>query len=217
MLAIDVDAYEHSGSGSDSGTGSGGATVARTMFGRHLPLDRILLAPSGARLLVGMTNGRLVVDESTMQWLEAGDLVSAINPDGTLLYSIDHGDGDAIALRVNTFDGNDPTVTRTLTFDAANGTGDSGLSGAATGHAAGWTFSQDGGIWYVLLAPAAGSAQPAALLAMDVSPFTAESVSRSTTEGDGRRPLSTPTIAIVAAVAALLVVAIMIVRRRTDW
>lgn len=244
VLAIDVDAYEagsDSGSGSDSGTGSGGATVVRTMFGRHLPLDRILLAPNGARLLVGMTNGRLVVDESTMQWLKEGGLVSAINPDGTLLYSIDRGGdgigdgggatgngtaGNAIMLRVNTFDGNDPTVTRTLTVGGNDGNdgsggsgtaGDSDLSGTAIGHAAGWTFSQDGGVWYVLLAPAAGSARPAALLAVDVSPFTAESVSRSTTEDDGRRPLSTPTIAIVAAVAALLIVAIMIVRRRTDW
>ncbi|PLS28881.1 hypothetical protein [Bifidobacterium parmae] len=235
VLAIDVDAYEpgsDSDAGSDSVSDSSGTTVVRTMFERHLPIDRILLAPNGARLLVGMTNGRLVVDEGTMQWLDAGDLVSAINPDGTLLYSIDRGGdgtgdgsgaanngtaGDAIALRVNTFDRNDPTVTRTLAFERNDGSDDSGRSGSTFDRAAGWTFSQDGGVWYVLLAPAAGSARPAALLAMDVSPFTTESVSRSTTGDDGRRPLGTTTIAIVVAVAALLIVTIMIVRRRTDW
>ena len=228
VLSVDVDSY-------DSESATEETTVVRTMFEQHLPLDRILIAQNGARLLVGMTDGRLVADEGTMQWLDMGDLISAINPDGTLLYSIDRGSGadndtgtmdDAFTLRVNTFDRNDPTVTRMLTSepnDGEDGSGDRGLSrssdlsGTAFDHAAGWTFAQDGGIWYVLLTPSAGSARSTTLVAMDVSSFTTESVSRSMSESAGRRSLNTTTIAITVAVAVLLVAAIIIVRRRTSW
>lgn len=68
----------------------------------------------------------------------------------------------------------------------------------------------------MLLAPAAGSKQPVALLAVDVSPSTTESAKWSTS-GNGQRPLNTPTIAIVIAGATLLAVAIVIARRRTSW
>lgn len=228
VLAIDVDAYE---------SGSDGATVVRTVFERHLPLDRILLASNGARMLVGMTNGKLVVDADTMQWLDAGGLVSSINPDGTLLYSLDRrgssdtsragdssgttdGADDAVVLRVNTFDEDDPAVTRALRFAG---------SGAIYDHAAGWTYSPDGGTWYVLLAAAAGGGnavagqqhgadRPGVLLAVDVSPFTAESVSRADTSAERQAPpLSTTAMAVVIAVAALLVVLIAVMRRRTSW
>ena len=225
VLAIDVDAYE---------SGSDGATVVRTVFERHLPLDRILLAPNGARMLVGMTNGKLVVDAGTMQWLDTGGLVSSINPDGTLLYSLNRQDSsrtgtaagagysrgttgepdDAVTLRVNTFNEGDPTVTRALRFTGSSTVYD---------HAAGWTYSPDGGTWYVLLATAAGDGntgadRPGVLLAVDVSSFTAESVSRADTAADRQAPpLSTTAMAVVIAVAALLIVLIAVIRRRTSW
>lgn len=70
---------------------------------------------------------------------------------------------------------------------------------------------------HMLLAPVAGSEQPVALLAVDVSPSTTESAKWSTS-GNGQRPLNTPTIAIVIiAGATQLAVAIVIVRRRTSW